>query len=91
MPTSFSTEGRRMASHGREILGEHYDDEQLSYEELQGLGVVVVTEGGETVPDEDLRGKVFRIVDKDDASGYVVSNMETTGTREVLCYLQQAS
>ena len=80
-----------MASHGREILGEHYDDEQLSYEELQGLGVVVVTEGGETVPDEDLRGKVFRIVDKDDASGYVVSNMETTGTREVLCYLQQAS
>lgn len=80
-----------MASHGREILGEHYDDEQLSYEELQGLGVMVVTEGGETVPDEDLRGKVFRIADKDDASGYVVSNTETTGTREVLCYLQRAS
>jgi len=77
-----------MASHGREILGEHYNDEHLTYEEIQGLGLKVVTEGGEKVPAEELRGKIFRISDRDDASGYVVSNMETTGTATLLCYLQ---
>ena len=80
-----------MVSHGREILGEHYDNEYLSYEEIQELGLVVVTEKGETVPNEDLQGKIFRIADRDDASGYVVSPTESTGTRTVLCYLQQAS
>ena len=78
----------KMASTGREILGEHYDDEHLTYEEMQGLGLKVVTEAGETVPSDELRGKIFRIVDKDDASGYVVSPMESTGTATVLCYLQ---
>jgi hypothetical protein len=77
-----------MASTGRELLGEHYDDEHLTYEEMQGLGLKVVTEDGETVPFNELRGKIFRIVDKDDASGYIVSPMETTGTATVLCYLQ---
>jgi hypothetical protein len=77
-----------MASTGRELLGEHYDDEHLTYEEMQVLGLKVVTEDGETVPFDELRGKIFRIVDKDDASGYVVSPMETTGTAMVLCYLQ---
>jgi hypothetical protein len=77
-----------MASTGRELLGEHYDDEHLTYEEMQGLGLKVVTEDGETVPFDELRGKIFRIVDKDDASGYVVSPTESTGTATVLCYLQ---
>ena len=77
-----------MASHGRELLGEHYDDEHLTYEEIEELGLKVVTEKGEAVPNEDLRGKIFRIADRDDASGYVVSPMETTGTRRNLCYLQ---
>ncbi len=77
-----------MASHGREVLGEHYHDDQLSYEEITGLGLQVVTEKGETVPTEELRGKIFRIQDRDDASGYVVSPTEDTGTRTVLCYLQ---
>jgi hypothetical protein len=83
--------GVMMASHGKEILGEHYDDEHLTYEEIRGLGLMVVTEKGERIPLEELRGKVFRIEDRDEASGYVVSETETTGTREVLCYLQQAS
>jgi hypothetical protein len=78
----------RMASTGREILGEHYNDEHLTYEEIRGLGLKVVTEKGETVPTEELQGKIFRIADKDDASGYVVSTVETTGTATVLCYLQ---
>ena len=77
-----------MASHGEELLGEHYDDEHLSYEVIQELGLMVVTEKGETIPTEDLQGKIFRIVDRDDASGYVVSPTETTGTRRNLCYLQ---
>jgi hypothetical protein len=77
-----------MASTGRELLGEHYDDEHLTYEEMQGLGLKVVTEDGEMVPFDELRGKIFRIVDKDDASGYVVSPTESTGTATVLCYLQ---
>ena len=77
-----------MASHGKELLGDHYDDEHLSYEEIQELGLIVVTEKGETMRAEDLQGKVFRIADRDDASGYVVSPMETTGTRRNLCFLQ---
>ncbi len=77
-----------MASTGKELLGEHYDDEHLTYEEIRGLGLKVVTEKGETVPADELRGKIFRITDKDDASGYVVSPTESTGTATVLCYLQ---
>jgi hypothetical protein len=77
-----------MASTGRELLGAHYDDEHLTYEEILGLGLKVVTEEGEMLPTDELRGKIFRIVDKDDASGYVVSPTETTGTATVLCYLQ---
>ncbi len=77
-----------MASIGREILGDHYNDEYLTYEEMRGRGLKVVTEKGEAVPNDELQGKIFRIVDKDDASGYVVSSMETTGTATVLCYLQ---
>ncbi len=78
----------RMASTGRELLGEHYDDEHLTYEEIQGLGLRVITQHGEAVPNEELRGKIFRIADKDDASGYVVSPTESTGTATILCYLQ---
>jgi hypothetical protein len=77
-----------MASTGRELLKNHYDDEHLSYEEIRELGLKVVTEKGETVPVEELQGKIFRIADRDDASGYVVSSMESTGTATVLCYLQ---
>lgn len=47
-----------MASTGREILGEHYDDEHLTYEEIRGLRLGVVTEKGETVPTDELQGKI---------------------------------
>jgi len=79
-----------MASTGRELLKDHYD-EHLTYEEIRELGLKVVTEEGETIPTEELRGKIFRIEDKNDASGYVVSPTESTGTRTVLCYLQAIS
>jgi hypothetical protein len=77
-----------MASAGKELLGEHYDDDHLTYQEITGLGLEVVTENGESVPSNDLRGKIFRITNKDEASGYVVSPTESTGTTAVLCYLQ---
>jgi hypothetical protein len=77
-----------MASTGKELLGEHYGDEHLTYEEIRDLGLKIVTEKGETVHTDELQGKIFRITDKDDASGYVVSPTESTGTATVLCYLQ---
>ena len=80
-----------MASTGKELLGEHYEEDHLSAEQIAELGLKVVTEDGLTVGSEELRGKIFRIVDRDEPSGYVVRNMETTGTSTVLCYLQAAS
>ena len=80
-----------MASNGRELLGERYEKDHLTYEEIDDLDLTVVTEDGETVPPEELRGKIFRIVDRDEPSGYVVRNMETTGESTTLCYLQASS
>ena len=39
----------------------------------------MVTEKGETVLAEELWGRIFRIAYRDDPSGYLVSNMESTG------------
>ena len=58
---------------------------------LEDLELTVVTEKGETVSPEELRGKIFRVVDRDEPSGYVVKNMETTGEGTTLCYLQASS
>ena len=80
-----------MASTGKELLGERYEDDHLTAEEIAGLGLKVITEDGRTLGPEELRGRIFRIVDRDEPSGYVVRNMETTGTSTVLCYLQAAS
>ncbi len=80
-----------MASTGKELLGEHYEEDHLSAEQIAELGLKAVTEDGLTVGSEELRGKIFRIMDRDEPSGYVVRNMETTGTSTVLCYLQAAS
>ena len=80
-----------MASPGRELLGERYEEDHLTAEQIAELGLNVVTEDGRTVGPEELRGRIFRIVDRDEPSGYVVRNMETTGTSTVLCYLQAAS
>jgi len=80
-----------MASTGKELLGEHYEEDHLSAEQIAELGLKVVTEDGRTVGVGELRGKIFRIVDRDEPSGYVVRNMETTGTSTALCYLQSAS
>jgi ribosomal protein S24E len=60
-------------------------------EEIEALDLRVVTEEGETVSPEELRGKIFRVEDRDEPSGYVVKNMETTGEGTTLCYLQASS
>ena len=77
-----------MASPGKELVGEHYEEDHLSAEQIAELGLKVVTEDGRTVGSEQLRGRIFRIVDRDEPSGYVV---KTTGTSTTLCYLQAAS
>jgi ribosomal protein S24E len=80
-----------MLSNGKELLGELYGRDHLTYEEIEDLELTVVTENGETVSSEELRGKIFRIVDRDEPSGYVVKNMETTGEGTTICYLQATS
>lgn len=80
-----------MASTGQEVLGDHYGEDHLSHEQIEGLGLKVVTEKGDTVPEEEVRGKIFRIVDPDEPSGYLVRSTETTGQQTTLCYLQPAS
>jgi len=80
-----------MLSNGKELLGDLYRRDHLTYEEIEDLELRVVTENGERVSAEELRGKIFRIVDRDEPSGYVVRNMETTGEGTTLCYLQASS
>ncbi len=80
-----------MASNGEELLGEHYESGHLTYEQIRDLGLAVVTENGQTLSSEELRGKIFRIVDRDEPSGYVVKNMETTGEGTTLCYLRAST
>ncbi len=79
---------RGTASNGKELLGERYDRDHLTNEEIEDVELTVVTEKGETVSPEELRGKIFRIADRNEPSGYVVRNMETTGEGTTLCYLQ---
>jgi hypothetical protein len=80
-----------VAGTGRELLGEHYEQDHLTYEEIEELDLKVVTQDGRTLDSTDLRGRIFRIADRDEPSGYVVRSMESTGTSTVLCYLQAAS
>ena len=79
-----------MATQGRELLGEHYDKDHLTYEDVQDLGLRAATEDGEPVSQEEFQGKVFRFANRDDASGYVVRSMEETGQSATLAYLQRA-
>ena len=80
-----------MLSNGKELLGELYGWDHLTYEKIEDLELTVVTEKGECVSPGELRGKIFRIVSRDETSGYVVKNMETTGEGTTLCYLQAPS
>ncbi len=38
-----------MASTGRELLGEHYEQDHLTYEEIEELNLKVVTQDGRTL------------------------------------------
>ena len=79
-----------MATRGKELLGEFYDRDHLTYEEVRGLGPNAVTGDGDPVPQEEFQGKVFRFANRDDASGYGVRSMEETGQGTTLTYLQRA-
>ncbi len=79
-----------MATQGRELLGEFYDNDHITYDEVRNLGLRAVTEKGEPVPQEEFQGKVFRFANRDDASGYLVRSAEETGQSTTLTYLQRA-
>ena len=55
-----------MATPGEELLGEHYGRDHLTYEEIGELNLKVVPEAGEGVPEDELRGKVFRFEERED-------------------------
>ena len=74
----------------RRLLGDLYGEDHLTHEQIQELRLKVVTENGETIPPEETQGKVFRIEDPDEMSGYLVSSTESTGQSTVLSYLQKA-
>jgi len=80
-----------VASNGKELLRERYDRNHWTDEEIEDLELTVVTEKGETVSPEELRGKIVRIADPDEPSSYVVRNMETTGEGTTLCYLRAST
>ena len=79
-----------MTTQGEELLGEFYDRDHLTYEEVRELGLNAVTEDGDPIPQEKFQGKVFRFANRDDASGYGVRSMEETGQGTTLTYLQRA-
>jgi hypothetical protein len=41
--------GARVASTGRELLGKHYGQDHLTYEEIEELNLKAVTEDGRTL------------------------------------------
>jgi hypothetical protein len=76
---------------GKDLLGKRYGRDHPTNEKTETLDPRVVTEEGETVSPEELRGRIFRIVDRDEPSGYVARNMETMGEGTTLCHLQASS
>jgi hypothetical protein len=58
-------EGEWMLSNGKELLGELYGRDHPTSEEIEDLELTVVTENGESVSAEELRDKIFRIVDRE--------------------------
>ena len=70
-----TSEVAMVTSHGKELLGERYGRDPLTHEEI---------------PAEQMRHRIFRFENRDDASGYVVREMEMTGSPTVLSYLKRA-
>ena len=73
-----------MVSNGKEVLGECCDRDHLTYEWIEALDLAVVTDNGETVSPEELRGKSFSVVERDEPSGYVVRNNHGGGDDTLL-------
>jgi hypothetical protein len=78
-----------MAGEGQRLLGEYYDNDHLTHGEIDDLGLKVVTEKGEEIEPDEIQGKVFRIADRDEPSGYVVRSMEDEEAASDLSYLQE--
>lgn len=69
-----------MTSRGSERLGEHHAGDHLAHEQIEAPDRKAVAEGGGlAVPTEEMRSKILRLENPDDASGCVVRGLETTG------------
>ena len=79
-----------MAAQGRELLGEYHDGGQLTQEQVRALGSMAVTQDGQPVSREEVRGKFFRFANRGDASGYPSWDVEETGQGAPLTFLQHA-
>ena len=85
--TNRTSEEATVPSYGKELLGESYWRDPLTHEGIGALGVKAVTE---EILAEQMRHRIFRFEHFDDASGYVVREMETTGSPTVHSYLKRA-
>lgn len=78
-----------MAGEGQRLLGEYYDNDHLTHGEIDELGLKVVMEKGEEIGPDEMQDKVFRFLDRDEPSGYVVRSMEDEEAASDLSYLQE--
>lgn len=78
-----------MAGEGQRLLGKYYGKDRITHGEMEELGLKVVTAEGDEVQPEDLQGRVFRVEDADEPSGYVVRSMEDETAGHTLTYLQK--
>lgn len=89
-PARSSQGGWMMATQGKEFFREHYEEDRLTYEDVQDPGSRGVIVNGETVLREECQGKVFRFANRGDASGYGASSVGETGQSASSTYLQRA-
>ena len=78
-----------MAGEGQRLLDGYYDNDHLTHAEIAELGLKVVTEKGEEIEPGAMQGRIFRIADRDEPSGYVVRSMEDEDAASELSYLQE--
>ena len=78
-----------MASQGRKLLGEHPDQDRLTYEEVRAPGSGGMTEGADLVSHGEFRDRVSRFAGRA-ACGCLSRYMRETGRSEVLTYTGRA-
>ena len=79
-----------MAKQSEELLGKHHNGKLPTRGKVRKLGSEAATQNPTPVPQKEFQGEVFRFANRDDASGYLVRNMEETRGSTILTYPQRA-